>query len=66
MDVSQIGALCELYFTRGSRTEILKTLRTSLWIGEAVRMLIEEARVRDGRHTGQVCHTINSTVLWPI
>ncbi|KAI0324840.1 PIN domain-like protein, partial [Cubamyces sp. BRFM 1775] len=42
MNISRIGELCELYFTWGSRAEILKTFRTSLWPGEAVRMLILE------------------------
>lgn len=54
MDISRISTLCELYFTWGSRAELLKTMRTSLWIGEAVRMLIDEALVRSGQRPVQV------------
>ncbi|KAH9858620.1 PIN domain-like protein [Lenzites betulinus] len=49
IDVERIAGLCELYFTWGTRSEILKTLRTTLWSSVTVRMLIkagtEEAEV---------------------
>lgn len=62
MNISQISTLCELYFTWGSRAEILKTLRTSLWIGEAVRMLVNEALVRSGRSSVQVRDAMKSAM----
>ncbi|KAI0666288.1 PIN domain-like protein, partial [Trametes maxima] len=48
LDIARIGSLCELYFTWGNRAEILKTLRTSVWVDEVVRMLIAEASTRNG------------------
>ncbi|KAI0327608.1 PIN domain-like protein [Cubamyces sp. BRFM 1775] len=52
MDLSCLGKLCELYFTWGNHAEILNTFRTSVWPGEAVRMLIMEG-LKD-RRRGEV------------
>ncbi|KAI0819165.1 PIN domain-like protein [Trametes gibbosa] len=51
MDVAQLGQLCELYFTWGSRIEIMKTFRTALFPGEAIRMLVNEGLGRCGTPT---------------
>ncbi|OSD07359.1 hypothetical protein PYCCODRAFT_602836 [Trametes coccinea BRFM310] len=48
LDLARIGELCELYFSWGNHPEIIKTLRTSLWPGECLRMLINEGLERQG------------------
>ncbi|KAJ8453999.1 hypothetical protein ONZ51_g13284 [Trametes cubensis] len=53
MDISRLGELCELYFTWGSGAEIRKSFRTTLWPGEATRMLILEGLHNSGLY-GQV------------
>ncbi|KAI9069653.1 PIN domain-like protein, partial [Trametes sanguinea] len=50
-DVARLGELCELYFTWGNKPEILKTLRSTTWLAEVVRMLIAEGLARDGVNT---------------
>ncbi|PIL29088.1 hypothetical protein GSI_09136 [Ganoderma sinense ZZ0214-1] len=42
LNVTRIGALCERYFTFGSATSIMTTLRRTVWHGEVVRMLVRE------------------------
>ncbi|KAI9057193.1 hypothetical protein FKP32DRAFT_1584326, partial [Trametes sanguinea] len=56
IDLPSLSRLCERYFSWGSRAEILKTFRTTLWVGEALGMLISEGRhAIDG--TVEVCYS---------
>ncbi|CDO74615.1 hypothetical protein BN946_scf184325.g2 [Trametes cinnabarina] len=42
VDLPRLGQLCERYFQWGSCAELLKTFRKTLWVGEAVHMLIRD------------------------
>ncbi|OSD07465.1 PIN domain-like protein [Trametes coccinea BRFM310] len=50
MDLPRLGQLSERYFAWGSRADILKTFRLTLWPGEAVRMLILDGLNSRGAH----------------
>ena len=43
-------------FSWGNRAEILKTLRTSVWSDEVVRMLIAEGIHCEGMESKVCCH----------
>ncbi|KAI0735529.1 PIN domain-like protein [Earliella scabrosa] len=49
LDIAQIGVLCETHFSFGSRVEIMKTFRKTLWHDEVMRMLVNEGLHRAGQ-----------------
>ncbi|KAI9061322.1 hypothetical protein FKP32DRAFT_1576142, partial [Trametes sanguinea] len=63
IDLPSLGRLCERYFSWGSRAEILKTFRTTLWVGEALGMLISESRRAIGG-TVEVCHPYDTVTSY--
>ncbi|KAI0643575.1 hypothetical protein C8Q79DRAFT_1012158 [Trametes meyenii] len=64
MNLPRLAELCELYFTWGNSTEILKTFRTAIWPGEALRMFINEGLERTGSaiETRSLLHAVVDSV----